>query len=490
MRRESRREAVFPADGADHPDPVSEAMPDGIYVRDLCIRFPAASAAAVSAFSLTVAPGELVLLAGPTGCGKSSALSVLSGVIPHVVPARVSGTVRVAGGDPARRSLTDGARRTAHLFQNVGPQLFTDRVGDEVRLPLEFGAVPCADVDAAARSALADFGLTGMADRRVADLSSGYQQRLALAALHPGRKLALLLDEPFAFLDPRAARELGERLRQLRAAGLAILVAEHREALVLPMADRVVRMGEPHSTAPVRSTPRPPGGPCLIARDLRFSYGAGPILDGVDLTLRQGEGRVIVGANGSGKTTLCLVLAGVLAPGAGTVRVADRELRKLPARERAGRVALVLQNPDRQLFASSVLAEAGPAGASRLRAFGLWDFRDRHPRSLSYGQKRRLALARALARDPHVLIVDEPSVGQDAAHLESMFGIFQDYLGSGGALLVTSHDPRIVRGWGHGTMTLAAGRLAADRPVGESFFPGGAEPGTSAPRRERGGESP
>jgi energy-coupling factor transport system ATP-binding protein len=485
MRRESRPEAISAGAGADHPDPVSSAMPDGIEVRDLSIRFPAGTGPAVSAFSLNVAPGELVLLAGPTGCGKSSVLSVLSGVVPHVVPARVSGTVRVAGADPARRSLTDGARRTAHLFQNVGPQLFTDRVGDEVRLPLEFGAVPCADVDAAARSALADFGLTGMADRRVAELSSGYQQRLALAALHPGKKSVLLLDEPFAFLDPEAARGLRERLRHLRAAGLAILVAEHREALVLPIADRVVRMGAPHSTAPVRSTPKTLGGPCLIARDLRFSYGTAPILDGVDLTLRRGEGRVIVGANGSGKTTLCLMLAGVLAPGAGTVQVADRELRKLPARERAGRVALVLQNPDRQLFASSVLAEAGPAGASRLRAFGLWDFRDRHPRSLSYGQKRRLALARALARDPHVLIVDEPSVGQDAAHLESMFGIFEDYLGSGGALLVTSHDPRIVRGWGHGTMT-----LAADGLVGESVFPGGAEPGTPAPCENGKGETP
>ncbi len=490
MRRESRREAVFPPDGADHPDPVSEAMPEGIDVRDLSIRFPAGAASAVSAFSLTVAPGELVLLAGPTGCGKSSALSVLSGVIPHVVPARVSGIVRVAGGDPAHRSLTEAARRTAHLFQNVGPQLFTDRVGDEVRLPLEFGSVPCADVDAAARNALAEFGLTGMADRRVADLSSGYQQRLALAALHPGKKSVLLLDEPFAFLDPRAARGLQERLRQLRAAGLAILVAEHREALVRPIADRVVRMGERRSPLPVRSAPPTPGGPCLIARDLRFSYETGPILDGVNLTLRRGEGRVIVGANGIGKTTLCLVLAGVLAPDAGSVRVEGRELRKLAARERAGRVALVLQNPDRQLFASSVLAEAGPTGASRLRTFGLWEFRERHPRSLSYGQKRRLALARALARNPQVLIVDEPSVGQDAAHLESMFGIFQDYLGSGGALLVTSHDPRIVRSWGHGTMTLAAGRLDADEPAGGSFFPGGAEPGTSTPRRERGGETP
>lgn len=431
----------------------------------LTVRFPETGCdghgPAVSGLSLTCAPGEIVLLAGSTGCGKSTALAAVSGVIPHAVRAEVSGRVSVFGVDPARVALEKTGRVAGHLFQNVETQLFADRVGDEVMLPLEFGAVPAvteyADARMRAGAELARYGLSDRAEERSAALSSGLKQRLALAALHLGEKKALLLDEPFAFLDADSAQALLRTLSGLARAGLAILIAEHREELVAPIATRVVRMGEASALRPFAiSTPRggeSAGSVLLRAENLGFAYGAREVLADVNLALRAGDLAVLTGDNGSGKTTLCALLAGALAPGGGRVAVPeasgkfseDREISRLPGRQRAAHVALALQNPDRQLFAPSVLDELPPDSArGALEDLGLWACRDKHPRALSFGQKRRLVVARLLARSPKILIVDEPSVGQDAANLAALLDRLESYRANGGALLLTTHDPRVI----------------------------------------------
>ncbi len=442
-------------------------------IEDLTIRFPAHDVPAVGNFSLKVAPGELVLLAGGTGCGKSTVLNAVSAVIPRVVHAESSGRVTVNGHDVQTLDYDERARRTAHLFQNVETQLFTDRVLDEALLPLEFGPDPHDTPEPLARRALARFGLDKRAGGHVSRLSSGLKQRLALAAMHPARKKLLLLDEPLAYLDHGSAHELVDMLEDLRDQGLAILVAEHREDLLGQAADRVVRMTEQAVTSTVRRTRYDPGKLRICTEDLHFSYPNREVLSGVDLSLCQGEAVALVGDNGCGKTTLCLALAGMLKPDRGTVLLGETPAARLPRKERPKTVAVVLQNPDRQLFSHTVFAEAAGPGANKteavrlLEALGLAQHANRHPRSLSHGQKRRLTLAKALARRPQVLLVDEPSVGQDSGNLASMFAELDRYLAEGGALLLATHDQRAIVFADH-VYEFENGRIA-ERPSQESL---------------------
>ncbi len=445
---------------SDRSDPIVEAD-------ELTVHRPEVASPVLRGVTLRVAPGELVYLAGPTGSGKSTLLSALSGVLPTLVPGRVEGHLRVAGRDPRAVSLAEQAAHVAHLFQNVETQLFCDRVEDEVRLPLEFGARPEGgdrDVDHEVDAVVERYGLGPRRRQRVDALSAGWKQRLALAAMHLHRKQVLLLDEPFAYLDRDAAAALQALLSTLTSQGLAVVVAEHRDDLVLPLAHRVLRLGTPDASPPAL-LPAPPARPTPLATAERLTFAyrrEPPVLRGVELVIHQGEAALVVGDNGSGKTTLCELAAGLRRPTSGQVRVDGRSIHRLGGRRRLARAALVLQNPDRQLFQSRVGDElTGERGGALLERLGLWALRDRHPRTLSFGQKRRLTVARMLARGPALLVVDEPSIGQDAGHLKSLLDALGDHLRGGGGLLATSHDDRVAAAFGGAIRRLADGRLQA-----------------------------
>lgn len=424
-----------------------------IRIERLSVQYPHSAEPVVRDFSLHVRPGELILLAGPTGCGKSTLLAVLSGIIPYARSATIQGTVDVFGLDPRKARLDQIGHMVGHLFQNVEAQLFTDRVEDEVLLPLEFGAGGLATDHEGARriasDALKAFGLDHLGAHVVDTLSSGLKQRLALASMHVhgggSGKRVLLLDEPFSFLDPPSARHLAYTLSRLKAAGLAIVVAEHREDILTGVADCVVRM-ESAPLAPFDfCQPAPCGARVVECENLCFRFGSRVLFQGLTLELKERECVTMVGSNGIGKTTLCEILAGLRTPCEGHVRIGGRDVLSLPSDKRTATVGLVVQNPDRQLFAPYVEDELPlEEGIRLLRRFGLWEFRDRHPKSLSYGQKRRLALARILARNPKFLMVDELSVGQDGLSLQGLLEELWSYVRAGGSLLVTSHDPRVV----------------------------------------------
>lgn len=429
----------------------------GLNVKGLTVTYPGGHTA-VRDFSMRVQPGELVVLAGGTGCGKSTVLSACSGIIPGIFPATVSGRVRLAGLDPWSAGTATTAARAAHLFQNVEPQLFTDRVLDEAMLQAEFGPVAVDTPKEAARHELNRFDLLDRIGERVETLSSGLKQRLALAAMHLSGKDVLLLDEPLSYLDPVSARELVLILDGLRSDGLAVVVAEHRLELLAGVADRVIHMDQDCQVEP-RRLGSSPGEEMLRADSLSFAYPGRKVLHKVNLSLHRGECLLLAGPNGSGKTTICHLLAGLIRPGSGQVLLRGASPFSLPAPDRAQRVALVVQNPDRQLYATSVGAEVGPNAMDILTALGLDNLATRHPRSLSYGQKRRLALARAVGRRPDVILVDEPSVGQDAGHLDSLLAVLETYLQQGGALLMATHDRRLAS-FAHRLLLLNQQRIA------------------------------
>jgi len=502
----------------------------------LTYAYPGAARPALDDVSLTVEEGELIVLAGRSGGGKSTLLRLAGGLVPHVHGGTVSGEARVAGLDvrdhgPAQLSAVAGS-----LFQDPETQIVMGTVRNELAFGLENrGELPASVARGVEEAALA-LGIAHLLDRPTHELSGGELQRVALAAALAGRPQLVLLDEPTSQLDPVAGDELIGLLRRLNEEwGTTVLLAEHRLERCLTAADRVITMADgrvacdaapadflawAHDHEPALETPGarllaqaglgpppvgvkaaratlrahgalPDGeGPALLragpvagqalfrergrgkdfpappARSasraaLRFRSlwhepkGQPPILRGVDLTIGAGERVALMGRNGAGKSTLLRHAAGLLRSTRGKV-------------DAAGRVALLMQNPNDYLVHERVRDEAS---LDALAGVGLQAYADRHPRDLSGGERQRLALAIVLGGEdvpaPAVVCLDEPTRGMDRAHKADLAVLLGRLAATGTALLVATHDPEFAASVADRVVLLADGGVIADGSAAE-----------------------
>ncbi len=453
-------------------------------VRSLCYSYPGASAAALSEVSLQVGAGECVCLTGHSGCGKTTLLRALKGLLRG---GKLSGAVEVAGEPfPPPASGAIGL-----VLQNADSQNFCSTVAEEVAFGPENQCVPEGEIGLRLRRALGEVGLLGCWDRNVERLSAGQKHRLAIAAVLSTCPRVLLLDEPTAQLDAPGKAEVVDVLRRLKASGCCLVVAEHDLAALGDVVDRYAVMVDGRIDAltdrppapfvgPAPSAPGAPGGtrspstPAVWAKGLRLAYpGVGPVLRGVDLEAAPGERVHLTGRNGCGKSTLLACLAGAQDTDAGQVEVAGRQVT---ARSRlVGVVGYLFQNPERQLFEETVTAEVAFSlkrlGRSPSTVEG-WvtealelceaaHLSARPPLSLSLGEQHRVALASVLAPRPAVLLLDEPFAGLDLAQRRRLLGILaalRDRQGT--TLILASHDPVVDPAWADRVVTLEEGRLA------------------------------
>ncbi|ASC73462.1 ABC transporter protein [Halomicronema hongdechloris C2206] len=413
---------------------------------------------------LTLQAGELVVLAGATGSGKSTLLNCLTGIAPDHTGGRLSGQVLYRGQDITAWSMRMRSQVMGILLQNVETQLFTDQVWEELVFGLENWNLPPGEIQALAQTALADFDLVAQRHWPIARLSAGQKQRLLLACLLTRQPDLLLLDEPFAFLDTAGVKQLLRLLRRRVQRGQTVVLIEHRLELLQGICDRAYRVeagtvcpmavselaAATVSLPPLTSRPRqvargPTTPPVLQTHGL--SWGGYPAFP--DLKVFPGDIVLLQGDNGCGKTTLLKLLSGLLKPSSGRIWLQGREVTGQRVVQRSQTVGFVLQNPNHQLFADSVAAElhqpgVAPAQAQALlQQLNLTPCRDQHPRALSQGQKRQLALGAVLARQPQVCLLDEIMVGQDATSLALMLETLKTFTDQGGALIFTSHDGAI-----------------------------------------------
>ncbi len=450
-------------------------------------RHPTGERDAVLAVSATVLPGQLILVAGPTGCGKSTLLRLVAGLLQRHGRGRFEGTVVVSGGDPAALSPAARVRRIALVGQDPDDQRVAATVGDEIAFAAESAGFDQAAIDRSVESLLATLALPGGAERAVGALSSGQRQRLSIAAALAAGAPLLLLDEPLAHLDPGTAAELVERLRSLADSGTAVLVVEHRLEALWRAADRVWVMDQgrlvceaPPAEAPVallqrlglsvprwllpaeQRAPNPPltPGPALVdAVNLTHRFASGEGIHGVELRASAGERIALVGPNGAGKSTLLAALAAA----APTVA--------------RGRLVSVPPNPDLGLFCPTVREELAHAPEERgfrdidarvtavAAAFSLTELLDRPPQALSRGQRLRVAVAAALTAEPAVLLLDEPTAGQDLDQVERMMLATAATL-RGGVLVFATHDLALARRHATRVVALHEGRVRLDGEPG------------------------
>ncbi len=449
---------------------------------------------AVHDLDLRIEAGERVLLLGPSGSGKSTLLRGMAGVLGDDRDGVAEGVLLIDGAVPAARR-----GRAGLVLQDPEAQVILSRIGDDVGFGCENLGVAPEAIPGRVRDALADVGLTFPAGHPTDRLSGGQKQRLALAgvlAMAPG---LILLDEPTANLDPAGAVAVRDAVRWAVARrGATLVVVEHRVDLWRDCVDRVVVLnrdgtilasGEPDAvligcaeelttagvwtgsppTAPRHD--RNPAGPLLLeAAGLtvgRTLPGARQEIAaaGVTAHLEGGRTTAITGANGAWKSTLAATLAGLRAPLSGAV-IASPSLRgrlgpdpmRWRSRQLLPRIGMVFQNPEHQILTARVRDELAVApralGRSHrqvaervdelLARLGLTAVADENPFTLSGGEKRRLTVGAVIAAEPRVLVLDEPTFGQDARTWREVVTLIRDQRDAGAAVAVVSHDPAFV----------------------------------------------
>ncbi|WP_448626149.1 ABC transporter ATP-binding protein [Geodermatophilus sp. URMC 64] len=451
--------------------------PARVVARGLGVRHASRRAWALTGADLVVEPGERVLLTGASGAGKSTLLAALAGLL-DAEGTEITGELTVDGAPPG------AARgRTGLLAQDPDSQLVMTRAGDDVAFGLENAGLPAEVIWPRVDEALAAVGFRYGRERPTAALSGGEKQRLVLAGVLARRPGLLLLDEPTAQLDGSGAALVRDAVARSTADRSAtVLVVDHDAAPWLPLVDRVVEVvhgGLVEHGPDWRPVPRTAGlelpraadGPVLLAAEAAgFTYrgASAPALACADATLRAGRALAITGPNGTGKSTLALLLAGLRGPTAGRVLAADelaagvRRGRREPHRWRAGelvsRIGTVFQQPEQQFLTGRLRDELalGPlrsgehATAARATADALLErleltaFADANPYTLSGGQQRRLSVATALATSPRVVVLDEPTFGQDAATWRELVTLLAEQRAGGCAVAVVTHDADLV----------------------------------------------
>ena len=429
----------------------------------------------------------MLLVVGPSGSGKSTLALALAGLIPRDVPGRASGALLLDGRPVEDHPPGAVGARVGVVFQDPDVQIVMDRVADDVAFGLENRAWPRATMRQAVEAALERVGLGGQGRRHARALSGGQRQRLALAGALAPAPGVLVLDEPTASLDPAGATGFLDHLASLKRDRAATMVlVEHRVDAAWPLADMVLALGPDgapiavgtpedvlqsartrldaagiwlpgEGRAAASPEPRVPSrsAPLIEARRLGFAYEPDrPVIRDVDLSVGPGERLALVGPNGGGKTTLARLLVGLLRPGAGRIRLAGRDPSRLSPADLARLVGYVFQRPEEGFVARTVGAEiaAGLSPEARTQATALMErlglplerFGDRSPYRLSGGEARRLSLATALARRPPVLVLDEPTFGQDRHGYQGLIGILDELVAAGTTMIVATHDERFV----------------------------------------------
>ncbi|MFN2237351.1 MAG: ABC transporter ATP-binding protein [Anaerolineales bacterium] len=482
-----------------------------IQVRDLSISYGIEPV--LQGIDLHIHPAEWVLVTGPSGCGKSTLVKAISGIIPQAIPAQMSGSITVAGLNTRDHSLADIAQKVGMVFQNPGSQLFHLRVEDEIAFGPRNLGLDEEQVRERVEWALTATGLSNLRERKPMQLSGGQKQCVAIASLLAMRPQVLVLDEPTASLDLLNTYQVMETLTQLRDHyGITIVMVEHRLAAASQRVDRVLLMedyqiiddGPPQKVLDHRERRdalglrRPadlpmspwiqliqPNGshatdqkPVLELSGVAAGFECRDVIRDIDLQIYPGDFVALVGSNGSGKSTLALVMAGLLKPTHGRVSLDGAAARPQPGLD----VTLLFQDAADQLFTDCVDEEVafGPQNydcfhtdqhLQILAQADLLGLRYRRVTALSVGQQQRTALAACLALHPRIVILDEPTLGQDWGHLQQLMDFLSQLNRQGTAVILISHDYKLVHHYARRIFLLEDGQIKTNGHI-KSIRPG------------------
>lgn len=414
---------------------------------------------------LQVHRGELLLITGPTGSGKSTLAKCLTGFIPRSIEGFLSGSVHIDGKNTETLSIAEFSKIVSLVQQDPDSQICTLRVSDEVAFGPENYEFDEKTIKNLVKSSLSYVSASHLSQRKTHTLSGGEKQRIAIASMLACQSDFIILDEPSSSLDPRGIIHLRNFLSQLKTNNVGIICIEHNLGAIRPIADRVLSLDNgilsnvleqqrQDLIVPKNLQNSVDEKSLLNLERVSFSYGPVSILRNIDININPGEIVALMGANGSGKTTLVSILGGLLSPDEGSVSLCGVPISKLRPKDITRQLSIVFQNPNHQIFESTVWKEqiltseilemnndeCKETSQSLLEATGLYPLNERNPFSLSHGQKRRLNITSTVAHKPHILLLDEPFIGQDQDGRQFILNTIHDTVKTGGAALMVTHD--------------------------------------------------
>lgn len=484
--------------------------------------YPHSTTTVIEDLSFEITEGEMVLVMGHTGSGKSSLLRLINGLVPHHTGGILGGEIVVDGKSTRTTKPGELAGIVGIVGQNPLATFVTDTVEDELAFGMESLNFPADVMRKRVEEALDQVGLAALRQRSIATLSGGEQQRLAIASALVMHPKVLVLDEPTSALDPIASEEILAILHRLvHDLSVTVVLAEHRLERVIGYVDRILliegdgatSIGEPSeilkktdlvppivrlsralsldeigtSTREVRKltedvrrdladVPRPQfkaGEVSLSLNDVVAKYGEKEALKSVTLELRSGEITALMGRNGAGKSSLIKTAVGLLSPISGSVTLGERNLHEISQRERSRLIGYIPQEPGDLLYLSTVEEECLRADRDNSIPSGrtLTSLHEMlptispqsHPRDLSEGERLSLVLAIVLAGSPNLLILDEPTRGLDYEAKNRLMALLHNRARRDGTtVLMATHDVEIVAEVADRTIFLAEGEKVAD----------------------------
>ncbi|MGM0861297.1 cobalt ABC transporter [Bacillus atrophaeus] len=467
--------------------------------------------------SFQIQKGERALLLGPSGCGKSSLALCINGLYPEACDAAQTGRISLFQKNiedfqaAEKPSLHIGV-----VFQDPDQQFCMLTVEDEIAFGLENLQMPKEEMKERIDDVLVKLDLTGLKGQTISALSGGTKQKVALACILAMEPDLIILDEPTSLLDPHSARSFVHMIKELQEEkGFGLLVIEHQLDEWAPWAERTIVLdasgqkvmdGEtpdifqfrseelkkigvaiPHVAAMQESLSAPftlskemlftqpfpafkEGKYLPLTEDvlevngLSFSRGQRAIFSDISFSLRAGSLTAVVGPNGTGKSTLLSVLARLYKPKSGEIRLFGKPLHSFSENELRRQMGFVFQNPEHQFVADTVFGElvfghkhqkdAAEKAHDLLRRFGLDHVLTHHPFALSQGQKRRLSVATMMMHDLKILLLDEPTFGQDAKTAAECMELIESIQAAGTAVLMITHDMELVSAFADNVLVL------------------------------------
>jgi energy-coupling factor transport system ATP-binding protein len=440
-----------------------------LVIENLSFQYRTRPEPAIENISFELKPGEMLLIAGSSGCGKTTLARCINGLIPRSYRGQREGKVLLHGKDVAEMQIADMAQIVGTLLQDPERQIVASNVFNEVAFGPENLGLPRAEIVARVDQAMKRLKIEHLRDRETFNLSGGEKQKVALAGLLAMNPSVLLLDEPLASLDPASAYEALEAFRSLADEGKTVVLIEHRvEDAIEARPDRLLYMeaGQVKYLGPIENLPveinhrevklpaewvvkrvrqsgekidKPEftpnalqGDPLVVFEnvDFRYSDETPLVLKDVNLTIRHGDLIAVLGPNGSGKSTLVKHTIGLLKPTAGRVLVDGKDTHTMSVAQIARFLGFVFQSPTHMLYAPTVREELefGPknlgfkkeeidkAVVESLSTVNLKGMEEYPPLGLSFGQQKRTTIAAVLAMRSQIIIMDEPTAGQDYAN--------------------------------------------------------------------------
>jgi energy-coupling factor transport system ATP-binding protein len=494
-----------------------------IRVNHLTYTYRTRSQPALDDVSAEFQPGQVTLIAGASGSGKTTLIRCINGLIPHsYANGNLRGQVTIFGQDNRGMSLAEISQEVGTVLQDPEQQIIASQVLGEIAFGLENLGLERNEIIKRVHQTAELLHISHLLQRETFTLSGGEKQKVALAGVLAMRPKALLLDEPLALLDPAAGQEALAMLRDLADTGIALIIIEHRIEEVMAMhperclylnQGRIVYAGDSHGmlqsvdwremklpapviiqrvraeggqrtnesidAPPIRDQPSQATQPLLDFQHVHFQYRIGPeVLHDVSFAIRKGDRIAILGPNGAGKTTLAKHIIGLHKPTQGQVLLQGQDSKLMSVAQIAHTIGYVFQSPSHMLFARTVHEELsfGPNNlgmddaavatniAHALNTVNLPGTEDIAPLAMSFGQQKRISIASILSMNPRVLVMDEPSAGQDYA---SYTHFMDDIVGAGSdhsfdAVLFITHDLDLAITYANRILLVAEGELVAD----------------------------